>query len=84
MKCDPQCARTCHQAKDPKSCVDRCANVKHFYDNGSKHKFICLQECPKGYEAVTNKGQVTCEACKPGQHKPLPGMSDFTLLFKIS
>ena len=75
MKCHPECRDTCRQLNDPRSCVDRCKNVKHFFLPGQKHIFECLAQCPPGYEPIKNAqdGQTICQTCKVGHYKTAAG-----------
>ena len=76
MECDTECQNTCHQSRDPKSCVDSCKNVKHYYKNNTRDEFICLKECPAGHEPIKNKkGNAICTPCRTGHYKPSDGKS---------
>ena len=77
MKCSSECLDTCHQAEDARSCVDRCRNVKYFYNPGDKHKFECLKECPPGHERIMEGKQFICHPCKVGHFKTLAGEKKF-------
>ena len=77
MDCNKQCSDTCHKPFDPKSCIDKCKNVKHFYHPQRIDVFTCLALCPAGYEPRTEtihgETQTVCRKCRPGHHKSSSG-----------